>query len=196
MTLPIFLGALSVAVGLIGYTPYLVSMFRGKTKPHFFSWLVWAIIEYVAFGIQITHGAGPGAWVTLLSAILVTIVALYSFRYREINIKPIDWLYFAGASVSLVLWLVLQNPLLATLAVIVTDVCAFAPTFRKAWNAPYEESIAAYTCSALKFFIAVFALQNVTVLTLLYPLYLVLANSTFSLVTLLRRKMIPKILEK
>ena len=55
------IGGISVLIGFIGYVPYLRDTFIGKTKPHVFSWIIWAILEYTAFGIQIKEGAGAGS---------------------------------------------------------------------------------------------------------------------------------------
>ncbi len=38
-------------------THYIVSIFQGKTKPHIYSWLIWAIINIIACSIQIQNGA-------------------------------------------------------------------------------------------------------------------------------------------
>lgn len=38
----IILGLVAVVVGFVGYIPYLRDLFKGTTKPHVFSWGVWA----------------------------------------------------------------------------------------------------------------------------------------------------------
>lgn len=192
MSLSVFLGALSIVVGVIGYAPYLWSMFKGNNKPHVFSWVVWSLISFIAFFIQIKNGAGPGSWVVLFSSCLCIVVALYSLKYSRLTIVGIDWLYFTGALLALLCWLVLDQPFLATICIILTDAFGFAPTFRKAWSAPHDESITVYVSSAIKFIIAIFALTQVSFLTIAYPLYLVIANTAFTIFTLWRRRVLEK----
>ena len=47
------LGIIAVIIALAGYVPYFRDIFRGKTKPHAFSWLVWASLTGIAFFGQI-----------------------------------------------------------------------------------------------------------------------------------------------
>ena len=80
------IGIIAIVIGFIGYVPYLYDMFSGKTKPHLFTWIIWVILEFTSFGIQIKNGAGAGSWVTLFSASIAFIVVIYGFKYRKINI--------------------------------------------------------------------------------------------------------------
>lgn len=190
MTLHLFLGALAVCLGFVSYIPYFRDMFARKTKPHIFSWFIWALLGAIAAGIQLQNGAGPGAWASLASAFLAGSVALYAFRFKDTTITKIDWLYFCGAVISLILWLVIKNPVLAIIFVVLTDGFAFASTFHKSWSAPHNETLSVYYLSALKFFIAILALSEVSFVTILDPLYLVIANVSFTIFTLWRRKVL------
>ncbi len=190
MTLHAALGALAVTIGFVSYIPYFRNMFAGRTKPHVFSWVIWAVLGAIVAGIQLQNGAGPGAWASAASALLAGGVALYALRYRDTTIKPIDWVYFGGATISLILWLVVENPLLAIIFVVLTDGFAFASTFRKTWSTPFDETLSVYYLSAIKFCVALFALKTVTLVTALDPLYLVIANVSFTLFTLIRRRVL------
>ena len=55
-------GLVAFAAAAVGTIPYIYSIIKGKTRPHFFTWLVWAILTVMIFIIQLTQGAGPGAW--------------------------------------------------------------------------------------------------------------------------------------
>ena len=182
------IGILAVAISFAGYVPYLHDMFRGKTKPHIFSWIIWVILEFTSFGIQVKNGAGSGAWVTFFSALVAVIVVIYAFRHRKLNITKIDWVCFFGALFSLVLWLVFHQPLLAAILLSSTDLLAFIPTFRKSWKLPYDETLFEYSMASLKFTVAFFAFNSFTLAAVIYPAYLVIANLTFVVYALIRRK--------
>ena len=69
-----FLGTLSVLIGIVGYIPYFRGIFSGRTKPHAFSWLVWAVLTATGFFIQLSEGGGAGSWALGLSSIACTTI--------------------------------------------------------------------------------------------------------------------------
>lgn len=80
MEYKIFLGYLAVVIGIVSYIPYITNIFRGKTKPHAFSWLVWAVLTGIAFAAQIVENGGAGTWVieaTALTCMVIFILALF-----------------------------------------------------------------------------------------------------------------------
>lgn len=184
------IGIIAIIIGFIGYIPYLYDMFRGKTKPHIFTWTIWVLLEFTSFGIQIKNGAGAGSWVTLFSALVALIVVIYAFKYRNLTISKIDWVCFIGAVISLILWLLFNQPLIAVILLILTDLLAFIPTFRKTWNLPHDETLFEYGMASLKFIVAFFAFSSFSIVTVMYPAYLVIANITFVIFALIRRNAI------
>ncbi|MFY9463166.1 MAG: hypothetical protein WAP52_03200 [Candidatus Sungiibacteriota bacterium] len=183
----IILGASASVINIIGYIPYFRDIARGKTKPHIFSWLVWGILTGIAFFAQVSKGAGPGAWVTGISALFCTIIAIVAFFRGEKDITALDWFYFASALIGLLLWELTANPLFAILLITLIDIFAFVPTFRKAYNKPQEETLSLYTLSALKFAVGLAALQAYNLTTWLYPASLVITNGLFAVMLTVRR---------
>lgn len=81
MDYKVLFAGLGIVIGFISYASYFKGIFQGKTKPHVFSWLVWAVINWTAFFAQFVSKGGAGAWVTATSATLCTAVAIIaSFR--------------------------------------------------------------------------------------------------------------------
>ncbi len=80
-----------------------------------------------------------------------------------------------------------SNPLLAVIAVTVADLFGFVPTFRKAFQKPFEETIIEYEMSAFKWFISIFALGAISLTTVLYPVSLIITNGLFVAMVLVRR---------
>lgn len=179
------LGMLAPIIGFIGYVPYFRDIFRGTTKPHMFSWFVWVLLLGTAFFAQIAEGAG--AWVTGFTAIVCLFIAVLAFSRGEKNITRLDWVCFVGALLGILLWKATSDPLSAIIIIIIVDIFAFAPTFRKAYGKPYEETALTYAASSVKFTIALFALEAYTLATVLYPAYLVCINAVFVGMVLSRR---------
>ncbi|MDO8335280.1 MAG: hypothetical protein Q7T74_00665 [Candidatus Saccharibacteria bacterium] len=181
------LGILAIAIGLVGYIPYFRTIFSGKTKPHAFTWLVWGVLTGIAFIGQIAGGGGAGAWVTGFTAFISFSIFGLALVKGKRDFPLVDWLCLGGCVLALALWAVTNNPLSAIILITIIDALAFAPTFRKSYSKPYSEPIFTYAMSCLKFLIALFALQELSAVTVLYPASLVIANGAFMLLLIVQR---------
>lgn len=188
MDYKVILGIVAIIIGLVGYVPYFRNIFLRKTKPHAFSWLVWTILTWTAFFVQIFSGAGPGAWVTGFTGVLCTTVFFLSLKYGEKDIHRSDWLSLFGAGIAMLLWALAKQPFLSILVITIIDALGFFPTFRKSYSKPMEETVTTYAFQGIKFIPALFALETHTPTTVLYPAYLVFANLSFVAMVLMRRK--------
>lgn len=186
----IILSVSAIIIGFIGYAPYLRDVFLKKTKPHAFSWFAWGVLESVAFFAQISKGGGVGAWITAVSAAVALFVAGIALYRKETEIKIFDWVALIGALVGIILWRLTNNPLLAVILVTASDALAFMPTFRKSYYQPGQETLVEYSCAAAKWMLAIFALQSFNLTTILYPASLILTNSSFVAMSLIRRKVL------
>ncbi len=182
------LGLIAAIIGLVGYVPYYRDIFRGATKPHPFSWVGFALMLGITFIAQVVTGAGAGAWVTGVSALGVLGIAILSFSKGERDITLFDWMCFGGALIGVALWRLTSDPLAAVLIITVTDTLAFAPTYRKAYYRPQEETASLFVLSALKYLISLFALNSFNLTTALFPISLVLSNTLFVGLIFLRRR--------
>jgi hypothetical protein len=195
MDYKIILGYLAVIVGFLGYIPYLRDIFRNKTKPHIFSWFLWGLIETIILAIQINQHAGAGAWVTGFTAFICFLIAGLSFKKGIKEFLRLDWVLLFASLFSLLLWWFTNNPLTATILLILTDAAAFSITFRKTYKYPYTETVIEYVFAALKSLVGIFALQTYNLNTWLFFAYLVIANSAFVIMTIVRRKQLEKKLD-
>ena len=110
-TMAHFLGIFAVTVGLVSYVPYLWGMYQGKVRPHAFTWFLWGLLTAVAFAAQLSDGAGPGSWITGVTAVVslgVAAAALHQSRFS--NVARVDWYFFIAALVSIPLWLITNTP--------------------------------------------------------------------------------------
>lgn len=182
------LGITATAIAFISYVPYFRDIFAGKTKPHAFSWLVWSSLTAIGFAGQAADNGGPGAWVTGATALLTFFIFAIALKKGERRITFTDWLSLAGAGIAILFWAITKQPLLSVVLITLIDALGFFPTFRKSYSKPNEETLITYGLSGLKFVIALFALDNFTIATALYPIYLVVANWAFIVMLTVRRK--------
>ncbi len=187
------IGGIAVLLGFVGYAFYIRGIFKGRVKPHFFTWCVWAILTFIAFLAQVVAGGGPGAWVTGVTAAMSVVFALVGLGSSSRSlIAKSDWVFFIGALLAIPPWLVTGDPLWSVVIITIIDAIAFVPTFRKAYEHPETESASTYVLSGIKFIFGIVALSSLSVATVLYPASLVLANLVFVAMVLLRRSYIRK----
>ena len=184
----IILGVLAILIGLISYVPYFRNIFSGRTKPHAFSWFVWAILTGIAFAAQVVEHGGAGAWVTGFTAFICFVVFLLALYKGKRDFPLFDWLCLVSAFVAMGLWWYAKDPTGSVILITITDALAFLPTFRKGYYKPREETATTFALSATKFFVALFALEAFTFVTVLYPASLVIMNGAFVVLLCVRRK--------
>ncbi|MFA5799904.1 MAG: hypothetical protein WC840_03005 [Candidatus Peribacteraceae bacterium] len=186
------LGVLSVLCALIAYILYLRDIFLHHTKPHAFSWLIWALLAGVAFAAQYTGNAGAGSWVTFTDVFLCTLIFVIALWIGEKSYVLLDWISLFAGLLSLVLWWFTKTPTLSVILITVVDYCGFFPTFRKSYSKPWEESASLFFLSGLKYTAAFFALSAYSLSTALYIGALIPINVILAVMILLRRNLVQK----
>jgi len=187
MTAAGFFGFLSVACMALSRALYISSVFRGATRPHAFSWLIWTVISVIGFAAQASEGAGPGSWARGFSALTCLALALLGYFRGERHITRGDRLSLAAALAAVPIWMITRTPLWSVLIICVIDTVGYFPTVRKSWNRPNEELASSYFISTLCSFFSLFAMENYTLSTWLYPALLVFSNSALGFFLLYRR---------
>jgi uncharacterized protein with PQ loop repeat len=183
----VILGIIATIIGLVGYIPYFKDIIKKRIKPHAFSWLIWGILQSLVFFAQTSKGGGAGAWAVGAPALLnLTIFVIAIFR-GEKEITRVDKASLLLALFGIALWAITTNPLWSVVIATGVDVVGFVPTFRKSYKKPNEEAVAVYALSAIAFGISLFALQSISITTVLYPASLVVTNAVFVAIVMMRR---------
>ena len=177
------LGAVSIILAALSLIPYFISVLSGRTRPHMFSWAIWTVLTAIAFMVQWTSGAGPGAWATAFSAVGCLAILIAAFWHGERHITRSDWATFIAALLAIPIWLLTENAALAAIWVTVIDGLGFYPTFRKSWFKPHEEMVSSHAISMVKHVFSILALNQIFIATAFYPAALIGLN--FALVTMI-----------
>lgn len=170
MELKVVLGIAAVGLNLIAFGPYIFDIIRGKTKPHLYSWLIWALITGIVFIGQHAEGAGAGAWVTGITTCINFVICLLAFKWGTSDITLSDKICLASALAILVLWMISDSMLLSIVLVTIVDVLAFVPTIRKILKAPHQETFITYPLSSIRCLLGLMAIANYSLVTCIYPL--------------------------
>ena len=87
-------------------------------------------------------------------------------------------------------WLIADQPIISIVLVIFADLLAFIPTVRKSYNHPHTETLSLYVTNAIRFTLALLAVENYTFLATSWIAAWALGNALFSLMLFIRRKQI------
>ncbi len=185
---------IAIILTFIAFIPYIRSIQQGKTIPHAFSWIIWASVTFIIFLAQLTDEGGVGAWPIGVSGVITLYVAILAYgKKSDLSITTTDWLFFITALSAIPFWYFTSNPLWAVLILTTIDLFGFAPTFRKSYQYPYSEQLTFYAIIASRNLFSIFALENYSVTTLLFPAATGLACILFIQMVSLRRKKVRKI---
>ncbi len=188
----IILSVVAIILTFVAFIPYIRDIIKGTTKPHLFSWFIWVIVTGSIYALQVSGGAGSGAWITLFLTLMLSVIFILSLKNGNKNIKKIDIVFLVLALLAIALWVLVKQPVLSVVLLSMIDMLAFVPTIRKSWNAPYSETLSLYLITSFRYVLAILALQEYNVLTLLFPAVWLVANILFSFVLIMRRKKFPK----
>ncbi len=184
----LFFGILSIIPAVIAYYFYFRDMFRGNTKPHAFSWLVWGILAANGFFAQVSAHAGIGAWATGLTSLASLTIFLFAIRIGATNPTRFDWTLLSLALAGLLILLFVKSRDAALCITLSALVAGFIMNIRKAYKRPQEENERAFWLNALKFAPAICALASFSFLTVAYPLMAAMGNAAVALVVNVRRR--------
>ena len=170
------IGIIAVILNIVGMVPYILSIYRGKTKPHLFSNIIWAVVTTIAFFGQVIKGAGPGAWTTAISALVTVYICILCIRYGTKDVTKSDYIFLIAGLLSIIPWIMTKDPTISVVIATFIDVCGFIPTIRKTWKAPESENLFSWVVNLVRHGISLFALRNFVIATYIYPLALFLMN--------------------
>lgn len=190
------LAILSSIFAISCFIPYIVDIFKGTTKPHSYTWLIWAILQTIGAIAMLSGGAGIGVASLVIGAVLCGFVFILSLFYGTHNIKFFDKVCLAGAFVAIGFYFFLHSALLSVLMVIIIDLIGFFPTLRKTYEEPNTETVSTYILSSISSFLALLALSIFTLTTSIYLISLVITNLICAFVILHRRKVLTQTIIK
>ena len=155
-----FIGLVTVALAFIGLIPYIIDIFRNKTKPHIFTWVVWALVTFLAFLAQWQKGAGAGSWTTGVTGILTIFIAIISFKKGSRDITSSDKVIFITALIAIIPWFLTKDPTFSVIILTIINSLAFIPTFRKTIKDPKSETFSSYVIHFIRHSLSITALAS------------------------------------
>jgi len=186
------IGLIAISLNIIGTIPYVRSIYRGKTKPHLFSNIIWLVVTAIAFLGQVTKDAGPGAWTTGVATLTTLYILILAIKYGTKDVTRLDYVFLVLGLASIIPWILTDDPTISIVMATLVDVCGFIPTMRKTWNDPLSEDLLAWVINFIRHGISMLAIRNLVLATLFYPLALFVMN-IIMLCIMLRKRIKPAV---
>jgi len=190
MEYKLLFGIASTVLAIVCFIPYFKDIFARRTEPHRYSWLVWTVLQTVGVTAQLKDGAGYGAWALAAGAVFCFTIFLLSFKYGTKNITNFDIVCLLASLGAIAIYFYITNPVWAVLAVAIVDFVGFLPTFRKGFQEPFTETVSLFIMSGTANVLSLVALQNYSVVTVLYIASLFFTNFSFATMITLRRRVL------
>jgi hypothetical protein len=179
---------ITIIVWIYAYFPYIRDVLKGTTKPHMFSWIIFLIMDAIAFLIQIGDNAGPWSWGTLTTGLLWVVVLILAIKHWEKNITKSDCLAFTIALLCIAFYIFLEDPKYSLYLVLSISALALYPTARKSIHKPNEETLSIYVIAGVRSILSIAATINISLLTVGLPAFIICINTLFVAMVLIRRK--------
>lgn len=187
VTIEAYFAFAAIGLALVRYATYFYTIYKGETKPHAFSWLLWAVVTGIgAFG-QYQVGGGPSVWALGFVASTCFFISILAYFIGVRDYTKGDWFALVFCLSAIPVWLITKDAILTLLIIILIDSLTYYPTFRKSYKAPDTEPPISYFFAGMRYFLMLFAVPNPSWETLIYPFFLMATDWGFVLFLVIRR---------
>lgn len=132
-------GVISTMLAIGCSVPYIRSVLQGKTKPHQFSFMVFAIMNGLVFITQFLEGARQSVLVALVFFISTVITVVLSFSRGTRNTSSLDRTLFGFALFTIVIWVLTGSNTVAIWLTVLIDIFATTMILLKIKAEPKSE---------------------------------------------------------
>ncbi len=171
---------IAVILAFVGNISYLKDTFKGKVKPHPYTWFIWSIVSMTTFFGGLVKGAGIGALPTGIAEAFTIIIFLFSLKYlfqgKAGHIRMIDNYFLAICLLGLIPWALTKDPTISVVIVVIIDIIAFVPTLRKTWAHPNTEKPLLYEMNVTRHILTLFSVQTYNVATTFHSIAMICTN--------------------
>ncbi|HSX28764.1 MAG TPA: hypothetical protein VLF60_04935 [Candidatus Saccharimonadales bacterium] len=184
---------IAILLRLSAGAAYIHAVVTGKAKPHIVSWFFWGLTALIAFGVQLTQGVGPAAFVTLalgIGPVIVFTLAIVKGLHR-ITFTFIDKLCAVLTAIGILLWVFTKDPMTALWLSICADMVSGVPTIIKCYYRPDSEHALPYSMSVASMIVTLISIHHWTVAAVAFPAYILGTNLLFT--TLIASRVGPRV---
>lgn len=188
------MGVTAAILAFVGLVPYVLSIFRGETKPNRASWFIWLVVNLSLVFSYHSAGASTTIWLNIAYVVTTSLIFILSLKYGVGGYTPLDITCLIGAVIGLGLWWATNNPVTALYMNVFVDALGFIPTIKKAYLLPESENKLSWNISTLSNAVNVAALNNWQFKIILFPVYNFIFNAAVAVLiyNVIQKKFNPK----
>lgn len=168
--------------------PYIRDILKRTTKPNITTWLTWTILSTIASFALVAAGENRSAFFSGMLALQTGSVVVLGLKFGYAKYSTFDYVCQVGAVIGLLLWWIFNSPSLAIYAAVIIDFIGALPTVRHSILKPQEETASSYTLSALSALLAIFALTEYNLNSLVYALYILVIDGTIATILIIKQR--------
>jgi hypothetical protein len=148
-TLAPVLGVLAGGIGIADTIPYVRDIFRGMTRPHRGTWLIWGVLAVVVCVSQYADGASWSLVMAAVQAVVTCLIFVLSIRRGTGGLTATEIVMIAVAGGGVIGWMVVDEPLVATVCVVAADLIGAAMMVPKTYRDPESETLATFAFASV-----------------------------------------------
>lgn len=193
--LPSYFVFLTLPVSIYYTLKYIQDTLSNKIQPNIVSWAVWATASLLSFFVALSTGIPFlelfSTFISGLVPLIIVLVLIFVNKGKFIFSK-LDIFCFGLAILGLILWKIL-GPIYGYGFGLLADMTGFVPTLVKTFKNPKSETIPVYVMGMISSVINILTLQNFSLFTLGFPIYITSFNSLIVIMVLWDKYRVEKV---
>jgi hypothetical protein len=165
------IGQLAGALALMSLIPYLVSIWRGETRPARMTYFIKAVIAIIAITSYISSGARTSIWTGLVFAFTALLIFGLSIKGGIGGTSKLDLTCLGLAFIVGLVWLITKNAPLALYMSLLVKAIAYIPLVRKVYLQPKTENKLSWNMALTADTLNLFALTSLAPQISLFPIF-------------------------
>jgi hypothetical protein len=186
ISLKAIFGILSSLFIFAGGIPYINDIIKKRIKPHILSWLGWGFLTGIGGFAMLAEGSTWAVALLFANTVMCTAIAVSGAITKEgvwsTGIK--DYIFFGAGLFGILLWQVLNIPVLALVCAISADLAFGIPTIIKTFKDSSTETPIPWILGWIGEVFGLLALSKLAFHEVAYPLYLFFFDTVIILIIL------------
>jgi hypothetical protein len=182
---------LAALLAVIVTVPYVRDILRGTTRPQRATWLIWSVLGVAAFAAQAASGPNWSLVMIGSEACVMVLIFVLAIPHGEGGLRPIDLTMLCLAGLGLVGWAIVDEPVVATMFVVVADAIGLGLMVPKTVRDPRSETLSTFVLASVSGVLGAIAVGRLDQALLLYPVYYALGNGVLATIIWTARRRSP-----
>ncbi len=166
----------STVLALVSPLPYIISILKGKTRPHRTTSFVLLVITVISTVSLLAEHDKVALWLAGASAVQMIFIFALSIPYGMGGWSRADIICLICAMAGIILWKITRDASLALYLSVTADAIGMIPALLKTFRYPKTETWVFYAMNVGAAVCNLFAVSAWNVHATLYPLYIMSVN--------------------